>query len=160
VLGDGRVVLADRRGVPGQSFPVGPRGDVPGPDDVVAQPQSADSDAVPGRSPAIGVAKFVHIAVDDVELALLGGEPAERVPDAVPHAVPQTGSGQIFLRLFGVSWVTVGADDLALRSDRPREPVRGVPEPRAELHHAPRTDHPRRELEKSTGGAPDDGEAV
>src|SRR4029079_16925119 len=94
---DEPVVLADRGGGAGQAVAVLARGGVSAPDHVVAQPQTADPDALGRGPPAVRVPRLVHVAVDDVEFAVLGGDPLQRVAHPVAHARPQPGPGEVVL---------------------------------------------------------------
>src|SRR5207253_11254804 len=112
-----------------------------------------------GGGPRRRVALLVHVAVDDVELALRRLQGPYGVVDDEPARSPEPSTGEERLRLASVLGVGVGQEDLTTGAtgatgatggagdDGPGEPVGGETEARAHLEDSPGPHGPGEQLQ-------------
>src|SRR5690349_7120087 len=133
-------------------------GDTARPEDVVADVETTGSDPVPRQVPSFRIVALVDVAVDDVELTGSLFQNLLRPTDVIVDPVPSPGAAEEVSGEIAVGGVTIGADDPAVRSDRPREPVCRVAETAAHFEDRTRANRAGKKLQHLANEPIDDRE--
>ncbi|HKH97676.1 MAG TPA: hypothetical protein VJ999_01100 [Candidatus Sulfotelmatobacter sp.] len=135
-------------------------GDVPAPQHVVGNEQSALAQARGYQAQHAGIIFLVHVVEDDVELLFVLGEELQRVAGVEGDAAGDAGAGKVAAGALGILPVAIGIDDAAFLSHGLGPPDGGVPNGRSQFKHRAGIDHEGQLLEHAGHRRADDGHAV